>query len=75
MWALPVYAVVFRASRLYRGMWVLVSVPVLMRTSKEVASGALIVTIGSAMLQPSPKLAILYLVGPEQSPKPLLTGV
>src|SRR5260370_16153109 len=49
-----VYAVMFRAFGLYRGMWVCASLPDLIRISKSVAVGALIVMIGAAMLQPSP---------------------
>lgn len=60
MWALRVYAIVFRVFGLYRGIWVLVSLPDLMRISKEVASGVLIVMISSAMLQPSHTFAVLY---------------
>src|SRR5258708_24589510 len=44
----------FRVCGMYRCMWVFASLPDLMRISKAVASGALIVMIGAAMLQPSP---------------------
>ena len=53
-WVLPIYGVMFRIFGLYRGMWVFASLPDLVRISKSVAAGALIVMIGAAMLQPSP---------------------
>ncbi|WP_321867761.1 polysaccharide biosynthesis protein [Paraburkholderia tropica] len=51
---LPVYAAMFRAFGLYRGMWVFASLPDLMRISKAIAAAALIVMVGSVMLQPTP---------------------
>ncbi|RAR60627.1 FlaA1/EpsC-like NDP-sugar epimerase [Paraburkholderia unamae] len=54
VWVLPVYAVMFRIFGLYRGMWVFASLPDLMRISKAVASGALVIMVFSVMLQPSP---------------------
>ncbi|TDQ92446.1 polysaccharide biosynthesis protein [Paraburkholderia silvatlantica] len=54
IWVLPVYAVMFRIFGLYRGMWVFASLPDLMRISKAIMSAALIVMIGSAMVQPTP---------------------
>ncbi|MDN7181226.1 polysaccharide biosynthesis protein, partial [Caballeronia sp. SEWSISQ10-4 2] len=54
VWVVVIYALMFRVFGLYRGMWVFASLPDLMRISKAVASGALIVMIGAAMLQPSP---------------------
>ncbi|WP_322030609.1 nucleoside-diphosphate sugar epimerase/dehydratase [Paraburkholderia sp. J76] len=54
VWVLPVYAVMFRIFGLYRGMWVFASLPDLMRISKAIISAALIVMIGSVMLQPTP---------------------
>ncbi|KQR85495.1 multidrug MFS transporter [Burkholderia sp. Leaf177] len=54
VWVVVIYAVMFRIFGLYRGMWVFASLPDLMRISKAVASGALIVMIGAAMLQPLP---------------------
>ncbi|WP_153099857.1 nucleoside-diphosphate sugar epimerase/dehydratase [Paraburkholderia hayleyella] len=49
-----VYAAMFRIFGLYRGMWVFASLPDLLRISKAVAAGALIVMTGAVMLQPSP---------------------
>ncbi|GAB7521200.1 polysaccharide biosynthesis protein [Paraburkholderia sp. 2C] len=54
MWVLVVYAVLFRSYGLYRGMWVFASLPDLMRIAKAVAVGALVVMIGSVLLQPYP---------------------
>ncbi|WP_449491031.1 polysaccharide biosynthesis protein [Caballeronia sp. M23-90] len=54
VWVVVIYAVMFRIFGLYRGMWVFASLPDLMRISKAVASGALVVMIGAAMLQPVP---------------------
>ncbi|PXW23659.1 polysaccharide biosynthesis protein [Paraburkholderia caballeronis] len=54
VWVLPVYALAFRVFGLYRGMWVFASLPDLMRISKAVASGALVVMIGAVMFQPYP---------------------
>ncbi|MFT4436962.1 polysaccharide biosynthesis protein [Caballeronia sp. 15715] len=54
VWVVVIYGLMFRIFGLYRGMWVFASLPDLMRISKAVASGGLIVMIGAAMLQPSP---------------------
>lgn len=54
VWVIVIYGLMFRVFGLYRGMWVFASLPDLMRISKAVASGALIVMIGAAMLQPFP---------------------
>ncbi|WP_321961153.1 nucleoside-diphosphate sugar epimerase/dehydratase [Paraburkholderia sp. J7] len=54
VWVSPVYAIMFRIFGLYRGMWVFASLPDLMRMSKAIGAAALIVVIGSAMLQPAP---------------------
>ena len=54
IWVLPVYAMMFRIFGLYRGMWVFASLPDLMRISKAIIAAALIVMIGSVMLQPMP---------------------
>lgn len=54
IWVLPVYGVMFRVFGLYRGMWVFASLPDLMRISKSVAVGALVVMIGAVMAQPTP---------------------
>src|SRR6202051_2874 len=53
-WVMPVYAVMFRMFGLYRGMWVFASLPDLIRISKSVAGGALVVMVGAAMWQPTP---------------------
>lgn len=54
VWVVVIYGLMFRVFGLYRGMWVFASLPDLVRISKAVASGALIVMIGAAMLQPYP---------------------
>jgi FlaA1/EpsC-like NDP-sugar epimerase len=54
VWVLPVYAVMFRLFGLYRGMWVFASLPDLMRISKSVVVGALVVMVGAVMVQPLP---------------------
>src|ERR1700737_4190966 len=51
-WVLPLYGLMFRVFGLYRGMWVFASLPDLMRISKAVASGALVVMIAAVMVQP-----------------------
>ncbi|CAB3760209.1 polysaccharide biosynthesis protein [Paraburkholderia humisilvae] len=48
------YAILFRIFGLYRGMWVFASLPDLIRISKAVGVGALVVMIGAVMLQPLP---------------------
>jgi FlaA1/EpsC-like NDP-sugar epimerase len=54
LWVMVTYAVMFRIFGLYRGMWVFASLPDLVRISKAIVSGALVVMIGAVMLQPSP---------------------
>lgn len=54
VWVVLVYAVMFRTFGLYRGMWVFASLPDLVRISKAVGAGALVVMIGAVMLQPWP---------------------
>jgi FlaA1/EpsC-like NDP-sugar epimerase len=54
VWVIPAYAVMFRVFGLYRGMWVFASLPDLLRISKAIMAAALIVMIGSVMLQPAP---------------------
>src|ERR1700761_4999539 len=54
VWALIVYTVMFRGYGLYRGMWVFASLPDLVRIAKAIGVGALVVVIGSALLQPAP---------------------
>ncbi|MFP3615365.1 polysaccharide biosynthesis protein, partial [Paraburkholderia sp. SIMBA_050] len=54
VWVLPVYALMFHVFGLYRGLWVFASLPDLMRISKAVAGGSVIVMIGAVMFQPTP---------------------
>jgi FlaA1/EpsC-like NDP-sugar epimerase len=54
VWVVPVYAIVFRVFGLYRGMWVFASLPDLMRISKSIIVGALVVMVGAVMSQPIP---------------------
>ncbi|MEX3931229.1 polysaccharide biosynthesis protein [Paraburkholderia phymatum] len=54
LWVVVVYAAMFRVFGLYRGMWVFASLPDLMRISKAVASGALLVMTCAVMFQPVP---------------------
>ncbi|MFM0380158.1 nucleoside-diphosphate sugar epimerase/dehydratase [Paraburkholderia strydomiana] len=54
MWVLPVYGVMFRIFGLYRGLWVFASLPDLMRISKAVATGSLLLMILAVMIQPAP---------------------
>jgi FlaA1/EpsC-like NDP-sugar epimerase len=53
-WVLPVYAVLFRALGLYRGLWVFASLPDLLRISKAVVGGGGIVMACAVMFQPTP---------------------
>jgi len=57
-WVLPVYAVMFRVVGLYRDMWVFVGLPDLIRISKPVVAGALIVMAGAVISQPTPPLHV-----------------
>jgi FlaA1/EpsC-like NDP-sugar epimerase len=54
VWVLPLYAVMFRVFGLYRGMWVFASLPDVMRISKAVGTGALVVMVAAVMVQPVP---------------------
>ncbi|MCY0387570.1 nucleoside-diphosphate sugar epimerase/dehydratase [Robbsia sp. Bb-Pol-6] len=54
VWVLPIYAVMFRVFGLYRGIWLFASLPDLMRIGKAVSMGALLVIIGSVLIQPLP---------------------
>jgi FlaA1/EpsC-like NDP-sugar epimerase len=54
VWVLLIYAVMFRSYGLYRGMWVFASLPDLVRIAKAIGVGALVVMIGSVLLQPAP---------------------
>ncbi|WP_131753479.1 nucleoside-diphosphate sugar epimerase/dehydratase [Burkholderia vietnamiensis] len=53
-WVLPIYGLMFLCFGLYRGLWVFASLPDLLRISKAVIGGGLIVMIGAVMLQPAP---------------------
>ncbi|KVP42754.1 polysaccharide biosynthesis protein [Burkholderia ubonensis] len=53
-WVLPVYGLMFHCFGLYRGLWVFASLPDLLRISKAVIGGGLVVMIGAVMLQPTP---------------------
>lgn len=53
-WVLPVFALMFHGFGLYRGLWVFASLPDLMRISKAVVGGGVIVMIGAVMFQPQP---------------------
>ncbi|MFM0078433.1 nucleoside-diphosphate sugar epimerase/dehydratase [Paraburkholderia sediminicola] len=54
IWTLPVYGLMFRVFGLYRGMWVFASLPDLVRISKAVMAGALLVMVVSGLVQPVP---------------------
>lgn len=53
-WVLPIYALLFRALGLYRGLWVFASLPDLLRISKAVVAGGGIVMACAVMFQPMP---------------------
>lgn len=53
-WTLPVYALMFHTFGLYRGLWVFASLPDLMRISKAVVGGSLVIMVGAVMFQPNP---------------------
>lgn len=53
-WVVPLYGLLFHVFGLYRGLWVFASLPDLLRISKAVVGGGLIVMIGAVMLQPVP---------------------
>ncbi|KWK52853.1 multidrug MFS transporter [Burkholderia stagnalis] len=53
-WVLPIYGLMFHCFGLYRGLWVFASLPDLLRISKAVIGGGMIVMIGAVMLQPTP---------------------
>lgn len=52
-WVMLAYSLMFCIFGLYRGMWVFASLPDLVRISKAIVTGALVVMIGAVMLQPS----------------------
>lgn len=53
-WVMIAYALMFRIFGLYRGMWVFASLPDLVRISKAVVSGAVLVVLASLLIQPVP---------------------
>ena len=53
-WVLVVYGVMFHVFGLYRGLWVFASLPDLLRISKSVSCGGVIVMVGAVMSQPTP---------------------
>ncbi|CAG4904839.1 polysaccharide biosynthesis protein [Paraburkholderia gardini] len=61
-WVVVAYAAMFRIFGLYRGMWAFASLPDLVRISKAVAAGAVIVMICAVMLQPLPVIPRSVLV-------------
>ncbi|WP_207000468.1 polysaccharide biosynthesis protein [Trinickia mobilis] len=54
IWVLPLYGLMFRVFGLYRGMWVFASLPDLMRISKSVLAGGVVVMVAAVMVQPLP---------------------
>ncbi|MGF6611001.1 FlaA1/EpsC-like NDP-sugar epimerase [Paraburkholderia sp. WSM4175] len=61
-WVVVTYAAMFRVFGLYRGMWVFASLPDLVRISKAVVAGLLLVMIGSVLFQPVPTIPRSVLV-------------
>ncbi|KVR77773.1 multidrug MFS transporter [Burkholderia vietnamiensis] len=53
-WVLTIYGLMFHVFGLYRGLWVFASLPDLLRISKAVSCGGVIVMVGAVMLQPTP---------------------
>lgn len=54
LWVLPLYGLMLRIFGLYRGMWVFASLPDLMRISKAVLAGGIVVMVATVMTQPVP---------------------
>ena len=54
VWVLPLYGLMFRIFGLYRGMWVFASLPDLVRISKAVFTGGVVVMVAAVMVQPLP---------------------
>jgi FlaA1/EpsC-like NDP-sugar epimerase len=54
VWVLPLYAIMFRAFGLYRGMWVFASLPDLLRISKAIGAGGVAVSVAAVMVQMTP---------------------
>lgn len=53
---LPAEAVVFRASGLYRGIWVFASLPDLLRIARAVGLSTVLIALGALLLAPAPSL-------------------
>ena len=53
---LPAEAVVFRASGLYRGIWVFASLPDLLRIARAVGLSTVLIALGALLLAPIPAL-------------------
>ena len=53
---LPVEALIFRASGLYRGIWVFASLPDLLRILRAAALSAVAIAVGALLLVPEPAL-------------------
>ncbi|MFA7606856.1 MAG: nucleoside-diphosphate sugar epimerase/dehydratase [Rhodocyclaceae bacterium] len=53
---LPMEAVIFRASGLYRGIWIFASLPDLMRILRAVAISTVTIAVGALLLMPDPPL-------------------
>jgi FlaA1/EpsC-like NDP-sugar epimerase len=62
IWVVVAYAAMFRVFGLYRGMWVFASLPDLVRISKAVVAGVLVVMIGAVLFQPVPTIPRSVLV-------------
>jgi FlaA1/EpsC-like NDP-sugar epimerase len=54
IWVIPIYGLMFRIFGLYRGMWVFASLPDLIRISKAVMTGGLVVMVAAVLVQPVP---------------------
>ena len=53
---LPVEALIFRASGLYRGIWIFASLPDLLRILRAAAFSAIAIAVGTLLLAPEPQL-------------------
>jgi FlaA1/EpsC-like NDP-sugar epimerase len=61
-WVLPIYAIVFLFSGLYRGLWQFASLPDMLRIVKTIAVGSTIVALAAYLLQlglPIPRTVML----------------
>lgn len=63
VWVLPVYAILFCAFGLYRGIWVFASLPDLLRISRAIVVGACAMIIMAMLLRPEPGIprSVLFL--------------